>query len=47
MAGPIPYLVAVAGGAVIRATARTLPRLLARFKNSKQIKNGVESDTYI
>ena len=39
MAGPIPYLIAVAGGAIIRATARTLPRLLARFKNSKQIKN--------
>ena len=39
MAGPIPYLIAVAGGAIIRATARTLPKLLTRFKNSKQIKN--------
>ena len=39
MAGPIPYLIAVAGGAIIKATARTLPRFLARFKNSKQIKN--------
>ena len=41
MAGPIPYLIAVAGGAIIRATARTLPKLLTRFKNSKQINNPV------
>ena len=43
MVAPIPILISV-GGVLIRATAKQLPKLLRRFKNSKEVKNPTESE---
>ena len=43
MVAPIPILISV-GGVLIRTTAKQLPKLLRRFKNSKEVKNPTESE---
>ena len=43
MVAPIPILISV-GGVLIRTTAKRLPKLLRRFKNSKEVKNPTESE---
>lgn len=43
MVAPIPILIAV-GGVLIRTTAKQLPKLLRRFKNSKEVKKPTESE---
>ena len=39
----LPIIVSV-GGVLIRTTAKQLPKLLRRFKNSKEVKNPTESE---
>ena len=43
MVAPIPIIISV-GGVLIRTTAKQLPKLLRRFKNSKEVKNPTESE---